>query len=198
MARLTNKVRDLAISAARRYGILPSSLVGLWAILSEFDPLALGSPNKEGAPYTFGLELVDIRTVDKGMDARRLLDPEVNADISSAHLARCINAFEGDVVDGVIAYVHGIDHVKEHGVKGHKAFGDVFMLAADGAVGLDDETVFPTPARTHKIKASESLLTLAVRYYGDSTKYVDIYRANAEVIGTDPSVVKAGTILTIP
>lgn len=49
----------------------------------------------------------------------------------------------------------------------------------------------------HKTVAGETLQQLAVRYFGDSTYYLDIYVANKNVL-QDPSKLPAGTRLRIP
>jgi len=53
------------------------------------------------------------------------------------------------------------------------------------------------PAVVHVVAAGESLGSIAVRYYGDSTRWQRIYEANRGVI-PDPNALTIGTRLTIP
>jgi nucleoid-associated protein YgaU len=53
------------------------------------------------------------------------------------------------------------------------------------------------PAVVHVVAAGESLGSIAVRYYGDSTRWQRIYEANRGVI-PDPNALAIGTRLTIP
>ena len=51
--------------------------------------------------------------------------------------------------------------------------------------------------RHHTVEEGETLYSLALRYYGDGEKFVDIYRANREVLKT-PDRLTPGTVLVIP
>ena len=46
--------------------------------------------------------------------------------------------------------------------------------------------------------AAEGLLGIAARLYGDAARWPEIYEANRSVIGSNPSVVRAGQQLAIP
>ena len=72
--------------------------------------------------------------------------------------------------------------------------------AADAASPTDtaDALPPPTPAITHTIRTGESLSTLASRYYGDSTLWRTIFRANRDRIGNNPDALRVGMSLTIP
>jgi LysM repeat protein len=57
----------------------------------------------------------------------------------------------------------------------------------------------PPPANAgYTVKAGDTLPSIAVAVYGDSTQWIKIYDANKEVIGNDPNVLQPGTQLTIP
>lgn len=51
---------------------------------------------------------------------------------------------------------------------------------------------------SYTIKPGDTLWNLARRYLGDGAKYSKIYELNRDVIGTDPSVLAAGAVITIP
>jgi nucleoid-associated protein YgaU len=52
----------------------------------------------------------------------------------------------------------------------------------------------------HTVVAGDSLSAIASRYYGSATKekWMLIYEANKELIGANPSLIRAGQVLKIP
>lgn len=52
--------------------------------------------------------------------------------------------------------------------------------------------------KTYKTKKNDSLSKLAKKFYGDSSKYKEIYNANKKKIGSNPKKLKAGLVLKIP
>jgi LysM repeat protein len=59
----------------------------------------------------------------------------------------------------------------------------------------------PTPApaaQTYTVVAGDTLWGIAQQFYGDGTRYPDIYNANVDVIGADPNLIIPGQVLTIP
>ncbi len=52
--------------------------------------------------------------------------------------------------------------------------------------------------KTYTTKKNDSLSKLAKRFYGDSSKYKEIYKANKKKIGSNPKKLKAGLVLKIP
>ena len=59
----------------------------------------------------------------------------------------------------------------------------------------DEKNALPT---THVVEAGDTLSALALKYYGDAARWPEIYKANREVIGDDPSKIYVGQKLTIP
>lgn len=55
-----------------------------------------------------------------------------------------------------------------------------------------------TIPKTYTTKKNDSLSKLAKRFYGDSSKYKEIYKANKKKIGSNPKKLKAGLVLKIP
>ncbi len=51
--------------------------------------------------------------------------------------------------------------------------------------------------RQHVVQEGDTLFSLAVHYYGAADRFVEIYRANREVLRT-PDHLEPGTVLTIP
>jgi nucleoid-associated protein YgaU len=47
------------------------------------------------------------------------------------------------------------------------------------------------------VQEGESLFSLAARYYGDKSKFLDIFQANREALKT-PDPLMTGTVLVIP
>jgi nucleoid-associated protein YgaU len=64
--------------------------------------------------------------------------------------------------------------------------------------------VTPTPrllfttAITHRVDATETLATIAERYYGNQSLWRLIYEANRTAIGDDPNAIPVGAALVIP
>lgn len=52
----------------------------------------------------------------------------------------------------------------------------------------------------HKVKEGDTLSLLALKYYGKAARdyWMLIYETNKEVIGTNPGLIKPGTVLRIP
>jgi LysM repeat protein len=51
---------------------------------------------------------------------------------------------------------------------------------------------------TYTVQAGDTLWGVATAYYGDGTRYPEIYEANLSTIGGDPNLILPGQILTIP
>ena len=60
--------------------------------------------------------------------------------------------------------------------------------------GLRRET---TKGRAHLIVEGETLFTIAQRHYGDGARFIDIYKANSEVL-KNPDKLPVGATLQIP
>lgn len=55
----------------------------------------------------------------------------------------------------------------------------------------------PPGTVTYVVKAGDTLADIAIRFYGDPMRLIDIYNANRDVIGPDPENLKVGITLTI-
>ena len=53
-------------------------------------------------------------------------------------------------------------------------------------------------AQTYVTQDGDTLWDIAVRYYGDGSRWPEIYHANQGTIGSDPNVIYSGQTLTIP
>jgi nucleoid-associated protein YgaU len=56
----------------------------------------------------------------------------------------------------------------------------------------------PAAPRTAVVGPNDTLWDLAVRFYGDGTRYFDIYQANRREIGASPRRIYPGQVLLIP
>jgi nucleoid-associated protein YgaU len=72
--------------------------------------------------------------------------------------------------------------------------GQYRTLRARTATRIED---VPARGQRHIVKEGDTLFTLAQFYYKDGNKFVDIYRANQEVLKT-PDPLVPGTVLIIP
>ncbi len=53
-------------------------------------------------------------------------------------------------------------------------------------------------SRTHTVAEGETLYQMAVRYYGEGSRWRDLYEANKAAIGDDPAALKIGMVLKVP
>lgn len=56
----------------------------------------------------------------------------------------------------------------------------------------------PAIIEQYRVKAGDTLFTIAKHYYGDGNLWPHIYRANKEVIGDNPRLIRARMVLQIP
>lgn len=62
-----------------------------------------------------------------------------------------------------------------------------------------EPTPTPTPSvTTYTVQVDDNLWNIAIQFYGDGTRYTEIYDANAGIIGDNPSLIQPGMVLTIP
>jgi nucleoid-associated protein YgaU len=73
-------------------------------------------------------------------------------------------------------------------------------IQAGMTLTIPDLAVAPPPAggQIYVTTDSDTLWSIAERFYGDGSQWPKIYQANAAVIGPDPNVIHGGMTLTIP
>jgi nucleoid-associated protein YgaU len=54
------------------------------------------------------------------------------------------------------------------------------------------------PVKKHVVVSGDTLSGIAKKYYDDAGKYMEIYKANKEVIGDNPDLIQPGMELIIP
>lgn len=52
--------------------------------------------------------------------------------------------------------------------------------------------------KSYTIRPGDTLWNLARRYLGNGAQYMKIYALNRDVIGPDPSILRSGTVITLP
>lgn len=56
----------------------------------------------------------------------------------------------------------------------------------------------PTSAQTYTVVKGDCLWKIAKKFYGDGSKYRELYEGNKEVVGGNPNRIYPGQVLTIP
>ncbi len=79
--------------------------------------------------------------------------------------------------------------------KQRKAQEALEMLRAQAKEQEAKGPVLPTE---HVVQSGDTLSGIAKKYYGDAAKWPEIYKANKDVIGDDPSKIYPGQKFTIP
>lgn len=75
---------------------------------------------------------------------------------------------------------------------------DSSITATVQAVRAAETAPTPTAGQTYTVKSGDSLWAIAKKYYGNGSKYTDIYNANKSIIGGNPNSIKPGQVLTLP
>ena len=83
---------------------------------------------------------------------------------------------------------HNLSHVKIHDVALDGRGTEVAQAPAGGAGASSDYT----------INQGDSLWDIAKRQLGDGSRWGEIYKANADVIGSNPDLIQPGTTLHLP
>jgi len=198
MARLTQKIKEVAIREAVKNGVPVSVLLGVWQAESGFDVLALGDLNGDGAAYSYGIGQLHVKGAGGGIHPRKLLSLEVNATMSAGFLGRAFKAFPQDRNLGISAYNQGIAGAKERGLKVNKGYVETVIKFAAEFTNLDKEK---PKARTYTVTnadGAKGLWGIAIRFYQDGRLWEQIYKANEKLIGVDPNLIQPGMVLTIP
>ena len=78
-----------------------------------------------------------------------------------------------------------------------KADGKIAALETD-VKNLKRRRPAGTPARIHSVVSGDNLSAIAQRYYGDASKWRQIYAANVGVIGPNENLLRVGQQLVIP
>ncbi|WBW96047.1 LysM peptidoglycan-binding domain-containing protein [Oceanirhabdus sp. W0125-5] len=53
------------------------------------------------------------------------------------------------------------------------------------------------PPRTYSVKAGDCLYLIAKRFYGDGSKWPELYNKNINVVGSNPNLIYPGQVLTL-
>lgn len=61
-----------------------------------------------------------------------------------------------------------------------------------------DNAPVPASATSYTVKSGDCLCAIVRQFYGNESKYVDIYNANKDIIGGNPGLIYPGQTLTIP
>lgn len=88
---------------------------------------------------------------------------------------------------------------KEYGTKVCSIETDSSGTSSVSVEETRETTTAPTPtsAETYTVVSGDSLWAIAKRYYGDGSKYTEIFNANSSII-SNASLIYPGQVLTIP
>lgn len=91
--------------------------------------------------------------------------------------------------------------------KAEKASQDMRSAKGSGSFGGQKEeaapaTAAPTPAapsmKEYTVVSGDSLSLISEKHYGTQGRWKEIYEANKETIGDNPSLIRVGQLLQIP
>lgn len=88
---------------------------------------------------------------------------------------------------------------KNYGTKTVKiSTGGADSQASVAAQRESNDSPAPTIAQTYTVVKGDCLWNIAKKFYGNGSKYTEIYNANKSVIGGSPNLIYPGQVLTIP
>lgn len=90
---------------------------------------------------------------------------------------------------------NGFDVVMHLVLKEYRQYGAKFFDQNNGVVEERQEDNAPS-AQKYTVVGGDSLWSIAQRYYGDGSKWVDIYNANSDKI-SNPNLLSVGMVLDI-
>ncbi|MDR1703943.1 MAG: LysM peptidoglycan-binding domain-containing protein [Clostridiales bacterium] len=106
-----------------------------------------------------------------------------------------------DYMHGFGDYYYNISFIEAKDLKVYvSGAGGDSSSTADTAANkpLGPERPTPPEASTHTVASGDSLWRIAEKLMGDGSKYPELYEANKELIGSNPSLIMPGQVLTIP
>lgn len=56
----------------------------------------------------------------------------------------------------------------------------------------------PASAQSYTVVKGDCLWNIAKKFYGDGSRYTELYKANQEIVGGNPNLIYPGQVLTIP
>lgn len=213
------QIRDVA----ERHGLDPALVAAIVEVESGGDDKALGDPNRDGSPYSFGLMQLHIKGAGFGHRPRLLLNPRYNLEVGCAYLRLCLDAFPESEGLGISAYNQGIAGARERGL-----INSAYVTAVLGArerwatvlgtrppvaprEAVPVSPPLPAPPRRsyrahrrYRVQPGDNLTKIAQEQYGiDDPRgaYLQglaIWRANRMAIGPDPDKIRPGMELVLP
>lgn len=88
---------------------------------------------------------------------------------------------------------------KDYGTKTVKiSAGEVDSQASVEAQRESNDSPASTTAQTYTVVKGDCLWNIAKKFYGNGSKYTEIYNANKSVISGSPNLIYPGQVLTIP
>ena len=96
---------------------------------------------------------------------------------------------------GTIYYSISLKEYKEVTARTVTVSSSVATVSSVSSTRVDNSSSSTT---TYTVKSGDCLWNIAKKFYGSGSKYTIIYNANKSVIGSNPNLIYAGQVLTIP
>jgi len=72
------------------------------------------------------------------------------------------------------------------------------VAVKEATINADDNTVATIDGSSYTVEKGDHLWDIAVRAYGDGFRWVDVYNANKDAIGSNPGLIETGMVLNLP
>lgn len=95
--------------------------------------------------------------------------------------------------------IRGVKQGKSGGQAGKSTVAEAIQKAtADAAPDVTPSQDPLTNSTEYTVVSGDNLSAIAQKHYGDANRWRDIYEANKETIGANPSAIRVGMVLKIP
>jgi len=110
-----------------------------------------------------------------------------------------LDAFTAEATGGAGDYIYSISFIEAKDMMVYTV-SELGMQPASPTNSNVSNTTRPEPpkATTYTVVKGDNLWAIAKKYLGNGNRYMEIYNANKVAIGSNPSLIRAGQVFTIP